>query len=137
MRRFLCESEQYRVEAEYESVFLICKEDGVPRGQKEIIIGDFYGEPEAAAISPDETNVVIVGCGIILYRLSEPFQPYAYDTNSEQWTERFRERPNLRWINAVTWEGNACFSFTIESPEENAGTYRVLLPALAIEPLAS
>lgn len=64
-----------------------------------MIIGDFYGEVEKAVISPDESYCVMVGCGIIVYFLKEPFMPYEYDIKTSQYCEWYREG-NV-WIEKV------------------------------------
>jgi len=60
-----------RVEHEYERVFLTGV--GVPEG---LVIGDFYGDPAAAAVDPAEAWCAVVGEGLIAYRIGPPWMPY-------------------------------------------------------------
>lgn len=42
-------------------------------------------------ISPDESYCVMVGCGIIVYFLKEPFADYEYHLQNEQRREWYRD----------------------------------------------
>ena len=57
----LTESKNYIVFYEFESVILKIK-----KSKKEILIGDFYGEPQMALISEKEDFYAMCGCGIII-----------------------------------------------------------------------
>ena len=52
--RILAESEQYRIEAEYESVLLTVKESG-----RTVCIGDFYGDPAGALLDAYPASAVV------------------------------------------------------------------------------
>lgn len=91
----LAESKHYIVYHEYESVIMEIK--GTNR---EIQIGDFYGDPQMAIISDDEKFCVICGCGLIIYYLREPFREYKYDMLSEQWKEWGRDE-KVVWIESI------------------------------------
>ena len=43
----------------------------------------------------------MVGCGVIVYRIKEPFQEYDYDKEFEQWYEFWRGPENIDWIDEV------------------------------------
>ena len=90
----LAESRSYIIHGEFETVWLTFK--GTARG--DVAIGDFYGDPRGAAISPDESTCVVYGCGAIIYNLTEPFKEYEYDTVSSQWLECGREHSKEIWI---------------------------------------
>ncbi|KAB8145747.1 hypothetical protein F8S13_01310 [Chloroflexia bacterium SDU3-3] len=75
----LAQSQRYRIYHEFEAVFLDTPD------RKSIVIGDFYGGPTAAIIDRDERCCEVVGCGITLYYLRSPFQPYQIDARSPQW----------------------------------------------------
>lgn len=77
----MSESQKYQIINEYENVYLKIK-----KTLQQIFIGDFYGDPELAIISPNEEYCVIAGTGIIVYYLKEPFLEYKY-TESAQWKE--------------------------------------------------
>lgn len=100
MERYLAESKNYKVTSEYEMVFLHFKAE--PQ-RKPILIGDFYGDPECAIISRDEKFVVMAGCGIIIYRLQDPFKEFKYDSKKrqDQFTEFYRKEPNVWWTNGL------------------------------------
>ena len=83
----LAESSKYKIEYEYETVFLI-------HSAGQTVIGDFYGDPVAAVIDNDERWCAIVGCGLILYYLIPPFKPYEYDCMTKQWVEFHRIPPD-------------------------------------------
>jgi len=93
MRRILAESKRYIIQSEYESVFLKFKQS-----EREILIGDFYGDPEVGFIAADERYCVVGGCGIIVYFIEEPFLDYRYDYQSEQWFDLQRTEENIMWI---------------------------------------
>jgi hypothetical protein len=98
MIRYLAESENYKVTSEYEYATLHFKSKPL---KESIDIGDFYGDPNCAIISRDERYVVVGGCGLIIYRLEEPFAEYGDDKNTNQYFEFFREPPNDWWINGL------------------------------------
>ena len=89
----LAESDNYIVSHEWESVILKNK---ITR--KEIIIGDFYGEPDLAVISKDEKFCVMGGCGVIVYFLHKPFKEYNYNIKTSQWKEWRRSPPDIVWV---------------------------------------
>ena len=85
--KIMAESRNYQIVNSYETVYL--KRKGT---DQKIIIGDFYGDPELAVISPDERYCVMAGAGIIIYYLKKPFTQYRYNVqNSPQWKEWGRE----------------------------------------------
>jgi len=92
----ISESKNYQVLSEYESVFLRIK--GTSRL---VVIGDFYGDPELALISPDESFCIMGGEGVIIYDLKEPFQGYRRN-QSGQWREWGREDPDsIAWVSNI------------------------------------
>lgn len=94
----LAESKNYLITNQYEKVFLKNKSTG-----KQTLIGDFYGDPEAAVISNDEKYCVIFGCGLIIYYLAEPFENYEYNATNKQWKEWGRKnQKNITWIKNIT-----------------------------------
>jgi len=95
MQRHLAESLNYKVTCEYETVLLHFKNTS---GSEPVCIGDFYGDPDCAIISKDEKYVVIAGCGIIIYRLQEPFEEYATNDRTKQHFEFFREPDKIWWV---------------------------------------
>ena len=105
-------SQHFSLSTEFETVWL----DG-PDVPPDLVIGDFYGNMNDAAIDPDERWCVMVGCGIIVYRLGPPWKEYSYpspapvpngdlyqviavDDPSRQWWECGRKPPVL-WIAEV------------------------------------
>lgn len=98
MIKYLAESENYKVTSEYESVSLHFKKRLM---KKPLFIGDFFGDPECAMISRDEKYVVMAGCGLIIYKLQEPFAPYGENDIPGQFFEFFRDPSNNWWINGL------------------------------------
>ena len=104
----LAESKHYIVYSEYETVILQIKES-----QRKIQIGDFYGDPQMAVISEDETFCVMCGCGVILYYLREPFKEYEYHIQTEQWKEWGRNEKEI-WIESIECIHNKTVEFVTE-----------------------
>lgn len=98
MNWIIAESNNYILSGEYESAYLIQKSDG----KRITCVGDFYGNPMAGIIDKNEKYCVTVGCGIIVYRLSEPFEEYTYDKDTLQWYEIGRNPEQIDWIVDVT-----------------------------------
>src|SRR4051812_9614507 len=98
MIRYLAESENYKVTSEYEYATLHFKNKIL---KKPVYIGDFYGDADCAIISRDEKYLVVAGCGLIIYRLKEPFTEYGDTGSSTQYSEFFREPTNHWWINGL------------------------------------
>jgi hypothetical protein len=132
-RHILAESNHYQVSHEYELVFLRCKSGLFATSKSEIVIGDFYGDPAAAIIDEKERFVIMVGCGMIIYNLSEPFEPYQYDLPSSQWRELFREPKNSWWIESIIQTSENTFHFTVDPNSNEVGVYELTLPDLAIQ----
>lgn len=91
----LAESKHYMVYSEYESVTMLIKAT-----KKELLIGDFYGDPQGAIIAEDETYCIMWGCGVIIYYLTEPFKEYEYEIKTKQWNEWGRDKP-IVWIENI------------------------------------
>lgn len=93
----LAQSANYYVKAAYETAELYIKD-----GDKRIAcVGDHYGDVADCLIDREERFCVTVGCGYIVYFLRPPFEDYAYDTVSSQWTENFREPNDVVWFTSV------------------------------------
>jgi len=123
----LARSEHYTVSHEYETVYL-----NLPSG-KRVVIGDFYRDPEAAAIDADEKWTVVVGCGLILYRLRPPFEEYEHNTSSDQWWEAHRDPPTQWWIESVYQASPNAVRFVVDPAAANAGVYQLDVDSLSIE----
>lgn len=131
MGSILAESENLLVKNEYEKVFLIFKSNS-----RKIYIGDFYGDPQAAVISNDESFCVMVGCGLIIYYLQEPFEEFGYNISTRQWKELFRESGKEWWIEDVELVDDSTIMFTVEEVDtENGGRYKMNVNS--IEPIKS
>lgn len=124
MKRYLSESENYIVISEYETVWLHFKKINRP----EIIIGEFYGDPDNAIISKDETYVAMSGCGIIIYRLQEPFEEYQHDKRTKQYLELFNNPTDTWWTSNLNQSSEdndwKYFHFTKETDDSNEEVYR-------------
>lgn len=121
MSSILAESKNLLVKNEYEKVFLIFKSN-----RRKIYIGDFYGDPQAAVISNDERFCVMVGCGLIIYYLQEPFEEFRYNVSTRQWKELFREKGKEWWIENVELIDDSTIIFTVEEVDtENGGRYKM------------
>lgn len=112
----LAESSNYKIEYEYETVYLLH-----PGGQT--VIGDFYGDPVAAIIDKDERWCAVVGCGILLYYLKRPFKAYEYECSTKQWVEFHRLPPEVWWIDDVKQIEKNKLEFVVDPAGNNAGTY--------------
>jgi len=93
----MAESQNYILTGEYEEAVLYRKSDNT----RVAVVGDFYGDPNAGIIDDDERYCVTVGCGVIVYRLQEPFENYMYDTETSQWYEFGRDPKGIDWIDEV------------------------------------
>ena len=92
----LAESEHYFVRREYEEAVLYRK----PDSKRITCVGDFYGDPDDAYIDPLERFCITIGCGIIKYNLTEPFEEYMYDMETPQWIEIGREG-DIEWCDRI------------------------------------
>lgn len=119
----LAESKNFLITNEYEKVFLNSKNNN-----RKIYIGDFYGDPQAAVISSDERFCVMVGCGLIIYYIEEPFEEFSYNTSTSQWKELFRQRGKEWWIEDVEILNDSTIMFSVEEVDvENGGRYKMIL----------
>ena len=92
-------STNFRISHDYESAILIRKD------QPDVIIGDFYGDPEVALIDAEERWCAVAGCGLIVYFLKKPYIPYRYDQHTEQYFEVGRKQTDLWWVSAIEQTG--------------------------------
>lgn len=112
--RILAESEKYLIQSEFEPVYLIFKQS-----KKNVGIGDFYGDPDMAAISEDEKTCVMCGCGVIIYFLKEPFKQYSYVSyDNNQWIEFGREQGKEIWVEIARFIDNSTIELITEYQEK-------------------
>ncbi len=93
----LAESENYYIVGAYEQANLYRKSDD----KYVCCVGQHYGDPLDALIDKNEKFCVVVGCGVIVFRLKEPFESYVYDKECDQWYEFGRDPKNVDWIISV------------------------------------
>jgi hypothetical protein len=115
----LASSAHYRVLRDYEIVFL-----ETPHRSR-VVIGDFYGDTCTALIDTNERWCLKAGCGLILYFLREPFQPYTYDTHTTQWIEWYRHPKDTWYVETLEQTAPECVRFTVDPYSEHAGSYNV------------
>lgn len=108
----LAESKKYIIFNDYETVILKIKELN-----KEILIGDFYGDPQMAIISRNETICVMCGCGIIIYYLQEPFEKYEYNKQASQWREWGRTPGEEIWVENIKFIDDKTLEIETENNE--------------------
>lgn len=96
MDNLLAISENYKIINAHETVYLITSKN--PHSPYDIVIGDFYGNPEVAIIDHNENWCISAGCGFIVYYLNEPFKSYSYNQINKQYDEYYRDPPNICWI---------------------------------------
>ena len=101
--RLLAESANYYIVASFESCSLYRKSDD----SFVCVVGDHYGDPTGAVISPSEDFCVTVGCGAVVYFLRVPFEDYSYSVASPSWYEFGRDPKGILWIESVTVRGSS------------------------------
>lgn len=74
----------------------------------------------------------MVGCGLILYYLHEPFLPYAYDKCNHQWVEMFRDPSAIFWITSVKQATVDVLDFVVDPDSEEAGHYSLDTKTLSV-----
>lgn len=111
-------STAYTISNEYEVVYL------KRENEEDVIIGDFYGDPACAVISPDETWCAIGGAGLIVYFLRQPFEPYRYDYPTGQWIEFGRDAEDPWWIDSLQADSATELIFTTDPNGNHPGTFR-------------
>lgn len=125
MIRNLAESEHYKVTSQFEYVTLHFKGKIF---KKPVYPGDFYGDPDCCIISKDEQYLVVAGCGIIVYRLAEPFNEYGSAAVVQQYAEFFREPPHHWWIRELhqaEMDGECKYFRFVAEHEEGEFVYRM------------
>lgn len=135
--RTLAESKNFKVVSEFEVVTLVRKSGSFSNMRDNIIVGDFYGDPAGAVILENEKFVLSFGAGLILYQLTEPFEPYEYGKRSLQWIEKFREPEDIWWIDKAQQEFVNTFLFRVVENNKHDGIYRLKLPDIAVEQLGT
>ncbi len=95
--KLLAESKNYYIIGSYEEASLYRKSDDKYVGS----VGHHYGDPTDGLIDWNEKFCIVVGCGVIVYRLKEPFTSYMYDRDCDQWYEFGRGPENVDWIKSL------------------------------------
>ena len=113
LKHKLATSENYRIVYEWETVTLIRND-----GSLSVKIGDFYGDPQCGVIDFNEKWCAIAGCGIIVYRMKEPFLQYEYDKKTKQWAEFGRDANDICWISTLNQYDENSIEFTIDGEPE-------------------
>ncbi len=126
MERILARSAHYTISHEYEMVLLDCPD------RPQVVIGDFYGDPATAIIDFHEKWAMVVGCGIILYRLESPFTPYEYNKKTAQWWEAHRSPADECWIVSVYQKSDNIVQFVVDPASAMVGVYELDLNSLSI-----
>lgn len=108
MKNILCENESYIVYNEYEAAYIKIKSNG-----RVIPLGEFYGDPEGAAFSPDLKYLLVYGCGAEVYSIDKG--------NCRKISEPFRDE-NLWFIYAEPIDKNS-----FELLTENGDRYKINL----------
>ena len=116
MYQLLAVSENYIITHLFETVYLTITKNQGKHG--EIIIGDFYGDPEVAIIDKNENWYVCAGCGFIVYYLNEPFKSYNYNQVNKQYDEYYRDPQNIWWIINIVQISDNEILFTKEFGEQ-------------------
>ena len=118
MSHILARSEHFAVSYDQEIAYL------EPTDGRRVVIGDFYGNPKSAVIDWEEKWVVVVGCGLILYWLREPFRACASPTHLAQCREFHRLAPDAWWIEAVYQTSETTVRIVVEATGDHAGVYQ-------------
>ena len=119
-KNIIAESEHCYIAGEWEAAYLYSKQDGRLIAR----VGDHYGDVQGGIIDKNERFCVTVGCGYIIYYLREPFEPYAYDRASAQWTESGRDPGSVTWLENVRQISDS----EIELTDENGNTETIMIP---------
>lgn len=107
----LAHSNNYRILHEFETVWLLSV------GRENVVIGDFYGDPQVAVIDEDEKWCAVAGCGLIVYFLREPFLEYRYNLQVGQYLEFGRTVGAEWWIDHIEQIGPFNLKVILESGE--------------------
>ena len=110
--RLLCRSARFTVRSWWETVALEGEDLAGP-----VIIGDFWANPFGAAIDLEERWCVMVGSGLVVYRLAAPWVPYEYDVVSNQWWEYGRRSSERVWFDSVSAAADGRFR-CVTPPDE-------------------
>jgi len=124
--RALATSENFTIGHEYENAFL--SSPRLPRGS--VYLGDFYGDPDVALIEKDEKWCAVGGCGLVIYRIEEPFPDVDKHKPSTQYTfieyrPPYRESWNSDlWVDSLAQIGSSALEIITQYDQ----TYIFSLP---------
>jgi hypothetical protein len=74
---------------------------------------------------------------LVLYYLRPPFQPFSYDTISDQWVELFRSPTDQLWIEAIYQTGSDTVRLVVDIYSQQAGIYELSINNLTLTQLFS
>ena len=114
-RAILATSANFRVEHEWEDVFLV-----VTSSEKVTQIGDFYGDPECAVIDSTEQWVAVGGHGLMVCNLD-------YNSKSKYIVTRTRifgqEQDDSWWIESMEQTGVRTLRIVVRGSNRRDGHY--------------
>jgi hypothetical protein len=128
--RIFWRSARLTVEGAFESVWAY--------GSKlpgQLVVGDHYGDVTGAAVDDAERWCVTVGCGVIVYKLAEPWLEYNYDLETDQWWEMYREPEDMLTTRDVRFIGGTTFTCSARRNDQNPELYLIDAEARTFVPL--
>jgi hypothetical protein len=149
----LYESAHFSVDwPDYDDDAVVLSGRGVPTG---LVIGRFFYGPRDVAIDRDERWCVIVGSGLVVYKLRHPWMPYDpgpvhrpanrfHKENwglpevrgTDQWWEYGRDRPGLLELDSVAHVGGERFEAGWNPRTEDGPTrWAIMAESRIVRPL--
>jgi hypothetical protein len=128
--RILWRSMNLTVQGEFESVRAY--------GSKlpgQVVVGDHYGDVMGAAVDDAERWCVTVGCGVIVYKLADPWQEYNYDLVTDQWWEMYREPEDMLLTRDVRFISGAKFTCWVRRDDREPDLYELDAEARTFAPI--
>jgi hypothetical protein len=101
-RNVLARSENFMVGYEYENAYLVS--DRLAHRGGAVYLGDFYGDPYVALIDKEEKWCAVGGCGLVVYRIEEPFPNVDKHRPSTQWAFIEHRQPDRESLKQGTLE---------------------------------
>jgi len=83
-----------------------------------LCVDDHYGNVTCGVIAPDQSWCATGGCGVIVYYLRPPWEPYDYDRQTNQWFELERDPDSFLSVTDMEMLDDDHIKLTVQAADE-------------------
>jgi hypothetical protein len=88
-----------------------------------LAIGTHYDEPKAFEVARNGLWFASGGCGVVIYNLREPYEPFSSEVESEQWWEIGRDEDDPWPVDRLRLIGTGRLRIDVDPASPHGGVY--------------